>query len=388
LQVVKHMVNKLFLTLLFLSLILAGYGYWTLSSNDDSIILGASLPLSGINKELGSEVAIGANVWFNYVNNNGGIKGKAIRFITYDDKYEPQNTAHNLEKLLTEDKVFALFGFTGTPTIKKVFPTITSAKIPMVASYTGAAFLRQSDAYTIINFRTSYQDEIETLIEHLHLNRGLRRFAIFYQNDVYGEEGYIATVNALKKHSLLLVGEGTYKRNTLSIRHALHEIQSSNPEAIIIVGAYKPSAHFIEVARQKGLDDVIFCPISFVNADALVVELDYKTKNILFSQTVPSYDPASSDVAREYTTLLHRYFPNYPPSFASFETFLAAKTFTKALEKVNGRLTKNKLLDILHSKEKIDLGGVEAEFNPTNMHPHAYLYIYENGFKPIHERAY
>jgi len=385
------MVKKPFLILFTILTCTAflSYIYWTSTPKESTIVLGASLPLNGINKELGNEVVIGASTWFSHINANGGIKGRKIDFIAYDDKYEPQNTAHNLGRLLEGDKAFALFGFVGTPTIKKIFPQITSSHIPLVASYTGAAFLRQKDAKSVVNFRTSYQSEIDTIVEHLHVTQGLTRFAIFYQNDVYGEEGYIATVNALKNHGLSLSGEGTYKRNTLSIRHALHEIQSTNPQAIIMVGAYKPSAHFIQVAREQGLGDVIFCPISFVNADALVVELGHKTKNILFSQTVPPYSPDSSQVAKEFINLLNHYAPNHEPSFASYETFLAAKTFTHALEQIPGRLTRSKLLDVLSSKTIVDLGGVQIGYNPIHMHPHAYLYVYENNsFHPVYERMF
>jgi len=385
------MVKKHFLIPIIIALTFAflGYIYWNATPQNTPIVLGASLPLSGINKELGTEVAIGASIWFDHVNAKGGIKGREIKFIAYDDKYEPQNTAHNLELLLEKEKAFALFGFVGTPTIKQIFPNITSQNLPLVASYTGAAFLRAAEAKSVINFRTSYQSEIDTIVEHLHVTQGLTRFAIFYQNDVFGEEGYIATVNALQNHGLKLSGEGTYKRNTLSIHHALHEIQSTDPQAIIIVGAYKPSARFIQAAREKGLEDVIFCPISFVNADALVVELDYQTKNILFSQTVPSYAPNASDASKEYHRLLSRHAPNHKPSFASYETFLAAKTFTHALERISGRLSRKKLLNILTSKEVVDLGGVQVGYNPTHMHPHSYLYIYDqNSFHLIYERMF
>jgi ABC-type branched-subunit amino acid transport system substrate-binding protein len=385
------MVKKPFLILfiIILASLFISYAYWISTPKNDAIVLGASLPLSGINKELGTEVATGANIWFEYLNAKGGVRGRKIQFNAYDDKYEPQNTAHNLERLLKIDQAFALFGFVGTPTIKKIFPNITSEHIPMVASYTGAAFLRQDGADSVINFRTSYQNEIDTIVEHLHVTQGLTRFAIFYQNDVFGEEGYIATVNALKNHGLELSGEGTYKRNTLSIRHALHEIQSINPQAVIIVGAYKPSAHFIQVAREQGLTDVVFCPISFVNADALVVELGHQTKNILFSQTVPPYTLDASDAAKEYHILLSRYAPHNKPSFASYETFLAAKAFTHALEQISGRLTRTKLLNELTNNKIVDLGGVKIGYNPIHMHPNAYLYVYDNkNFHLVYERMF
>ncbi|MBN2963347.1 ABC transporter substrate-binding protein [Sulfurospirillum sp. T05] len=384
------MVNHTFLRLLFFFtfLGLGGLAYWSVQPKDGPIILGASLPLTGINKELGTEVVAGANAWFEHVNATGGIKGRKIEFIYYDDKYEPQNTAHNLQKLLYEDQAFALFGFVGTPTIKKILPEIMLNKLPLIASYTGASFLRDASAPNIVNFRTSYQEEINALVEHLHTSQGLTRFAIFYQNDIFGEEGYIATVNALGTYSLSLVGEGTYKRNTLSIRHALHEIQSSSPEAIIVVGAYKPSAHFIQQAKENGMNTVIFCPISFVNADALVAELSGKTKNILFSQVVPSYDPKASAAALEYTRLLERYAPLNKPSLASFESFLAAKALTLALKRVDDPLTRGKLLTTLNNQTFVDLGDIPMRFSHLYMHASVYLSVYEEGFHIIHRKSF
>ena len=246
-----------------------------------TITLGASLPLNGINKELGRDVVEGANTYFKYTNDNGGIQHKRIEFISYDDKYEPQNTLKNTHTLIEKDHIFALFGFVGTPTTKKIMPVIED--IPFVAPYTGAAFLRSSEKQNIVNFRSSYGEEIENIIQYLTAKKDIQRFAIFYQNDDYGIAGYNATVNALKKRGSSLVSEGTYKRNTLSIKHALQEIKTASPEAIILIGAYKPSARFIMQWRKNYGKDTLFAPISFVNADALIGELEGKGEHIYFS---------------------------------------------------------------------------------------------------------
>lgn len=190
-----------------------------------SIVLGASLPLSGINQDLGNEVIEGANSFFSHINAKGGIRGMYIQFMFYDDKYEPQNTLVNIDELLTQDKAFALFGFVGTPTAKKVLPIVVDSKIPFIAPYTGASFLRDVNTPNIVNFRASYEEEIEGIVSYLYSKKNITKFAIFYQNDDFGEEGYIALAKSLKKRELTLVAEGTYKRNTLSISHALHENQ-------------------------------------------------------------------------------------------------------------------------------------------------------------------
>lgn len=350
-----------------------------------TITLGASLPLNGINKELGRDVVEGANAYFKYTNDNGGIHHKRIEFISYDDKYEPQNTLKNTHTLIEKDHIFALFGFVGTPTTKKIMPVIED--IPFVAPYTGAAFLRNSEKQNIVNFRSSYGEEIENIIQYLREKKHIQRFAIFYQNDDYGIAGYNATVNALKKRGSSLVSEGTYKRNTLSIKHALQEIKTASPEAIILVGAYKPSARFIMQWRKNYGKDTLFAPISFVNADALIGELEGKGEHIYFSLTVPSYDDAKLKIAKTYRRLLARYFPNSRPSYASFESFLAAKAAVAALKNIHGDITRKGFVTALKGLRHDTLGNIPINYRHTQLLNQVYLSVYKDGaFHLVEER--
>jgi len=353
--------------------------YW------NPITLGASLPLNGINKELGQEVLEGANAYFQEVNAHGGIDQIPIQLIYYDDKYEPQNTLKNTQKLINEDQVFALFGFVGTPTTKKILPIIED--IPFIAPYTGASFLRDGTHPNIVNFRSSYSEEIENIVTYLHNTRHITRFAIFYQNDDYGISGYNATIKALDQRGLSLVAEGTYKRNTLSIRHALHEIEVASPEAIILVGAYKPSARFIKKWRELYAHKTVFAPISFVNANALIEELDGDGENIYFSLTVPSYDSKTLEVADEYRKILHHYYPQSKPSYASFESFLAAKTVVKALRAIRGRITQEKFLSRLKQLHSDAIGQIPIAYKHTQLLNRVYLSIYRDGKFQLVERT-
>ncbi len=105
----------------------------------------------------------------------------------------------NTNKLLYQDEVFALFGYVGTPTVKSVLPTVEIENIPFISSFTGAGFLRNKNQNNFLNFRSSYQEEIEVLIKYLHYNKKISKFAVFYQNDDYGEEGYVSVIKSLKK---------------------------------------------------------------------------------------------------------------------------------------------------------------------------------------------
>jgi ABC-type branched-subunit amino acid transport system substrate-binding protein len=377
------LVNKNFLILLA-TIIVTVISTWFFyhkqpRTTKEPIVLGASLPLSGINSNLGQDIVVGANTYFSHINARGGVNGRKIEFIQYDDKYEPENTLTNTLTLINKDKVFGLFGFVGTPTVKRILPLITNSDIPFVAPYTGASFLRENNADNIINFRSSYQDEIEALVAFLTEKKGFTRFAIFYQNDDYGEEGYIALSTALSNRQLRLQAEGTYKRNTLSIRHAIREIASVKPEAIILVGAYKPTARFIDKVKECCFDNITFCPISFVNANALIDELGGNGDNILFSQTVPSYDESHSQEAEKYLSLLSFYYPKEKPSLVSYESYLAAKTVVQALQSNDADINRKAFIDNLKSVNKFTLNNIPLEYHHSQLLNQVYLSTYSNG---------
>ncbi len=320
----------------------------------NTIKFGSSLPLGGINKQLGLSVKQGALAYFSYANKQKLLGKKKIKFISYDDKYEPELTLENLNILLKKDKVFALFGFVGTPTIKAIMPIISESDIPFIAPFSGASFLRIPKRDNFVNFRSSYADEIEKLVSYLYYVKHITKIAIFYQNDDYGDDGYVATIKSLKKRGLSLVSEGTYRRNTLSVTQALYDIYSSKPEAIIMVGAYKPVALFVKRYRKMDKSKkTIFCNISFVNADELVHELNYKTKNMIFSQTVPSYNDISLPIVKEYRKILKIKYPHTKYGFVSLESYLDAKISVEALEKIKNSITREKFLNHLRELAKI-----------------------------------
>lgn len=371
-----------FLSLFFISLI-------TLFQDEihsyRNIVLGASLPKTGIIKEWGNSVLSGANSYFKYTNDNNIIKNKKIHLVSYDDKYEPELTKINTNKLINEDKIFALFGFVGTPTVKKILPELEDSKIPFLAPFTGASFLREINLPNIINIRSNYFQEIEEIINYLYTNKNFKKFAVFYQNDDYGEEGYTALLEILKKKNLTLAAEGSYKRNTLSIAHALNEIKYSNPEAIIMVGAYKANALFIKKARQeKSLKDTLFATISFGDANAMIKELKNDSKNLLFSQVVPSYSDTSIPVIKEYQEVYKKYYPKNEFSFISLEAYLGAKIVVNAINNIDGSITKNKFLESMKTLEKNTLDGIDIKFKNNQLLNKTYLFEYkDSNFKEI-----
>lgn len=353
--------------------------YFVLSDekfDKDSLKLGISVPSSGIMRAWGSAVYSGADAYFSHVNENNLLSGKKISLVVYDDKYEPELTIENIRKLIDE-KIFAFFGFVGTPTVKKILPILQEKKIPLIAPFSGAEFLRELKYKHFVNFRSSYEQEIDAIVKYLYEKKGVKRFAVFYQNDDYGEEGFVSLLESLDKRGLKLAGEGTYKRNTLSIKHALYEIRSVQPEAIVMVGAYKANALFIKAAKRDEIfKDTYFCNISFGDADEMIKELDKNTTNLLFSEVVPNYKNSDLSVILEYKELMKKYYPNQALGFISLESFLAAKTVVAALQNIKGSITRDKFLSEIKSLKSDSLGGLEIDFKNKQLHNKVYLYKY------------
>ena len=354
----------------------------------NNIILGASLPKTGIMKDWGHNVEIGTNAYFKYVNEKGILPNKKkISLVSLDDKYEPNLTIENTNKLLKRKDLFAFYGYVGTPTVKKILPIIENNSIPFIAPFTGASFLRDKNKQNIVNFRASYYEEIDRIIEYLNTKKNIKRFAVFYQNDDYGEEGFVSTIKSLRNRGLTLSGEGMYKRNTLSIKHAFSEIRDSNPEAIIMVGAYKANALFIKKAKLDPLlENSIFCNISFGDASAIVKELKYETKNVIFSQVVPSFDNFKIEIVREYKYMMRRYYPKESLGFISLEAFLVAKSVVESIKNVNGTLTRSAFLKEWNKLPNEMLRGIKLDHKNDQLSNNVYLFKYEDStFKKINE---
>ena len=288
----------------------------------DEILIGSSLALSGHAGYLGTQTLHGALSYINYVNDQGGIYGRKIKVIAYDDGYDPPRCVANTQKLIVQDKVFALFCYVGTPTTVKIIPLVEQAKIPLVGMFTGANALREPFNRYIINVRASYYQEIGAAVKHLVEDLGIKKIAVFYQYDAYGFDGLKGTELALKNYGLAPVERGSYIRGTQNIEDGLNKIIGSGAGAVVMIGTYDPCAKFIKTAKTKGFNP-IFYNVSFVGADELARRLGKDGEGVIVTQVVPSPEaPESQNLlwgAREYSDLLRRYYPEDKPNFVGLE---------------------------------------------------------------------
>ena len=337
---------------------------------DDRIVFGQSAALEGPAAALGRGVQEGILAAFHQVNEDGGIDGRLLDLITYDDGYEPERAIANVNRLIDEDGVFAIIGEVGTPTSSAVQPIASGADIPFVGPLTGAAFLRDPSLNNVVNVRASYDQEAEAWIEHLTNDLGLDRIAILYQDDSFGRAGLEGVRRAMDERGLTLVAEGTYMRNTTAVKRAVLAIRKAQPQAVVIVGAYQPAAEFIRIARGLGLDPV-FVNISFVGSQALVEELGPDEPPVVVSQVVPLYDDERIRLVRDYRKALIGESGEpvtdlswAEDSFVGLEGYAVGRLVIAALQELGAEPTRKDFLALFSREGTYDLGDFPLSFGP------------------------
>ncbi|WP_227950426.1 ABC transporter substrate-binding protein [Sneathiella sp. HT1-7] len=331
--------------------------------HNGEILFGQSAAFEGQSAALGEGMRDGILAAFEEANRDGGIHGRKIRLLSYDDGYKPALAIENVNRLISHDKVFALVGCVGTPTSKAIAPITAAANVPLIGPFTGAKFLRDSDQSNVVNLRASYEQETEAWIQHLTEDLGIKRVAVFYQDDSFGRAGLAGVRDALARRGLDIVGEGRYMRNTTAVKRALLSIRDSEPEAIAMIGAYKASAAFIRLARDLGLN-VIFMNISFVGSKALSAELDGDGRGVFVTQVVPFPDDRTIPVVDAYRKALTAYNPALDPGFVSLEGYLVGRFVMAVLEELGPEPTREKFLAAVKSIRRFDIDGFELIFGP------------------------
>jgi branched-chain amino acid transport system substrate-binding protein len=217
---------------------------------DTEIRLGMVNAQSGAASGLGQGMRAGALAVFDEVNAQGGIYGRQIKLLVDDDAYDPNKAIDATLRMIDEQKVFALFGYVGTPTANAVLPIVKDTKTPLIGLFTGAMTLRKPVIPEVINIRASYDDELEVLVERFITDKGARRFAVFYQDDSFGLAVLAGTERALKRRGMEVIAKAAFQRGTTAVMGGLGALIESSPDVVIMVGTYAPVAAFLLQQKQ------------------------------------------------------------------------------------------------------------------------------------------
>lgn len=351
---------------------------FTFAQQDETINVGMSAAFSGPAKQLGLNMRKGVLSYFYQVNDEGGIDGKKLKLYSKDDSYEPKYAASNVFNMINKNGVTAFIGNVGTPTAKSATPITIENEILYYAPFSGSSIIRpydkkdfliktrnskdyQSNKF-IINYRASYAQETEKIIENL-LQSGIKPYeiAIFTQDDSYGFDGYRGAIEALEKRGYINskdIPYGTYERNSLDIEEGLLEILKSKRDlrAVVIVGSYKPVAKFIKFA-SKLIPNAVFINVSFVGCLPLADLLNDSSDEVFVTQVVPHFN-SNLPIVQTYKEDLKKYFPDTKPNFVSLEGYISAYIFVEGLKNSNGDFSSEGIIEGIEEIdfEKLNLG--------------------------------
>lgn len=345
------------------------------------ILLGSSLALTGHASFLGTQTLHGALSYFGAINEAGGVHGRKIRVVAYDDGYDPPRCLENTQRLIAIDRVFALVCYVGTPTSVKIMPLVQEARIPLVGLFTGAQILRNPFQRYIINIRASYHQETAAVVREMLESLEVGRIAVFYQYDDYGFDGLTGTQIALQRYDVKPVATGHYRRGSLEIEDAVTQILRSGAEAVIMIGTYEPCAAFIKLAKSRHFHPIFHC-VSFVGPEELLNRLGSMGEGVIITQVVPP--PTATlllPAAEEYTRLLGRFYPEDKPTYVGFEGFLNAKVVVEGLRRTGPLLDRERYIDAIETIENFSLGIA----NPLTFGPRDHEGLDKVYFTQIHD---
>ena len=334
--------------------------------SDTAITIGMSAPLSGPNGAYGVDMKQTIEAYFGQVNKAGGVNGRKLELIALDDGYETERTLANTSSLLKEKNAFALLAYYGSsPTTEAMNKVFGPAKVPLVGTISGAATLRESissnpNSRYMFNVRASYADEAEVIVNQM-VALGLKNIAVFYQNDGFGKAGLDGVTTALQKHNLSPTAVGTVERNSLDVGKAVESIAKSNPQAVVMVTLYKPTAAFVKALKKSGQMPMLMT-LSPVGAELLVQELGAEARGIGISQVVPYPWNNTVAVVRDYQKLFDK--PAY--TYYGVEGYLMARTLVEGLKRAGKDLNREKLIAALESLNNFDLGGYRINYGSNS----------------------
>jgi len=341
---------------------------------DTEVVLGSCSALEGPASFLGTQTVLGAKAYINMINDQGGVHGRKIKLVAYDDGYEPNMTITCVNRLVQQDNVFAMGFFVGTPTGAKAVPMAETHKVPILGFFTGAEIMRTPVRRHVMHVRASYYDEARAQVDNLVNGLGMKKIAVFYQEDAFGLAVLEGVKVALKKYDMTPMALGTFPRNTLEIAKGIEQIKPANPEAVIMVGPYAPIAEFVKRARADKWTSLLLT-VSFVGTEAFAKAAGKDGDGVMITQVVPPPHQKNLPAVALYHEALAKYFPGSNANFVSLEGFMNAVVFVEGLKRAGQDLTRDKFLEALEGIKDLDIGiGMKVTYSPTRHHAFDQVY--------------
>lgn len=327
--------------------------------SSDAITLGQTTALSGALADLSKEFVKGQQVYFDSLNAKGGINGRKINLVIKDDAYDPKKTVELVEGFISENNILAFFGTLGTGNNEALIPIAQKAGVPVFMPITGSNTVRGGKLKGVYNLRASYSDEIEKLVENL-VTIGVKKIAIAYQNASFGKEALSAATESLKKRNLTPTSIVSVETNASNAVAACNEMLKTNPEAIILGLAGKPTIEVIKIVNTERKGTRLYA-LSVLATPAGLRALDKHGTGVAISQVMPFPRSTTIALVREYQQAMAA-AGQTEFTHISLEGYANAKVMAEALRRAGKSPTRASVVSAIESMRRYDLGGLEVTF--------------------------
>ncbi|MEH2478094.1 branched-chain amino acid transport system substrate-binding protein [Nitrobacteraceae bacterium AZCC 2146] len=346
--------------------------------SDTEIKIGNVMPYSG---PASAYAAIGKTeaAYFKMINDNGGINGRQINFISYDDGFSPPKTVEQARKLIESDEVFVLFNVVGTAGNSAIQKYANLKKVPHLFISSGAARFDDPEHFPwSMAWWPGYKSEARIYARYILQKYPDKKIGILYQNDDSGKD-YLAGLRdafgpeASKKIALEL----PYEVTTPSVDSQVVQIKTANVDIFINLSTPKFAAQAIKKIAELGWRPVQFLGNASASTSTTMTAAGVEASKDIIS-AVYLKDPADSqwkndEGIKEFRAFMTKYYPEGDQeNGTTVFGYGAAKAFAEVLKKCGDNLTRDNIMKQMSSLDmeiNVYLPGIKIKTSPTDYSP-------------------
>jgi branched-chain amino acid transport system substrate-binding protein len=346
-------------------------------ATDTEIKIGNIMPYSGpisAYAEIGKTQA----AYFQKINVEGGINGRKINFISYDDGFSPPKTVEQARKLVESDQVLLIFQSLGTPTNTAIQRYLNAKKVPQLFVSTGATKWNDPQHFPwTMGWQPNYQSEARICAEYLLKNHPQGKIGLLYQNDDYGKD-YLKGLKDGLNGKMRIVVEAPYEVADSTVDSEIVNLRASGADLFFDVTSPKFAAQAIKKIAGLGWKPVHLLNNISASVGAVLKPAGLDTsKGILTTGYLKDpTDPTWKDDAayREWSTFMNKYYPNGDKtSLNTVLGYLAAQTLVAVLKQSGDNLTRDNVMKQAASLKNLELGmllpGIRINTSPNDFAP-------------------
>jgi branched-chain amino acid transport system substrate-binding protein len=322
---------------------------------DTEIVLGCSNSFSGPLAYTGEQATkFGVDLYFKVVNEGGGILGRRVRTVYYDDGYKPQEAVANTKKLVDQDHVFAVIAPQGTAPVAATLDYLEESRVPLLFPFQGSPITRGKKY--VFSGMTLYDRQSKMMIDYLVGPRKLKTFAALYQDDDYGKAFLTAFDKDLARHNLKLVAAEPVKRGVTDVSAQIAKLRAASPQVVFLVLTPGPGAQALKERQKIGWTDSVMVSSGPLTDEKYLALAGDAAEGVEGLSLWP--DPVTSDLpgVKAYREAMAKHFAKNEPNRYSLSGYFAAMLFTEGAKRAGKNLTRESLVTALEGVKGFESG--------------------------------